>query len=87
MVQATLLDGAPKKAAELLCPIFDPFILWSKGWMHQDATSYGGRPQPRRLCVRWAPSASPQKGDEASPSLRPMCIVAKLLHRSRFHLV
>jgi len=22
----------------------------------QDATVYGGRPQPRRLCVRWGPS-------------------------------
>jgi len=24
--------------------------------MHQDATWYGGRPQPRRLCVRWGAS-------------------------------
>ena len=31
--------------------------------MHQDATWYGGRPQPRRLCVR--PSALPEK--EAEP--------------------
>jgi len=23
--------------------------------MHQDATWYGGRPQPRGLCVRWEP--------------------------------
>jgi len=30
--------------------------------MHQDATWYGGRPQPRRLCVRWGPSPLPQKG-------------------------
>ena len=28
--------------------------------MHEDATWYGGRPQPRRLCVRWGPS-SPEK--------------------------
>jgi len=27
--------------------------------MHQDATRYGGRLQPRRVCVRWGPSPSP----------------------------
>jgi len=26
----------PKKGAEL-SPIFGPFLLWPKGWMHQDA--------------------------------------------------
>jgi len=30
--------------------------------MHQDDIRYGGRPQPRRLCVRWGPSFLPQKG-------------------------
>jgi len=30
--------------------------------MHQDAIWYGGRPQPRRLCLRWGPSPLPQKG-------------------------
>ena len=44
------------------CPIFGPFILRPNGWMHQDATWYGGRPQPRRLCVRWGPSPLPKKG-------------------------
>ena len=24
--------------------IFGPYLLWSNGWMHQDATWYGGRP-------------------------------------------
>ena len=32
--------------------------------MHQDATWYGGRPQPRGLCVRWGPSPVPEKGTE-----------------------
>ena len=49
-----VLDGdpaaLPKKGAEP--PIFGPFLLWSNGCMHQDATWYGGRPQPRGLCVR-----------------------------------
>jgi len=35
------------------------------GWIDQDGTCYGGRPQPRRLCVTWKPSAPlPQKGAE-----------------------
>jgi len=33
----------PKKGAEL-SPIFGPFLLWPNGWMHQNATWYGGRP-------------------------------------------
>ena len=36
-------------------------LLCPKGSMHQDATWYGGRPQPMRLCVRWGPSPPPQK--------------------------
>jgi len=53
-----VLDGEPaplpKKGAQP--PIFDPFLLSANGWMHQDATWYGGWPRPRRLCVRWGPS-------------------------------
>jgi len=44
------------------CPIFGPFLLWPNGWMHQDATGYGGRPQPRGLCLAWAPSPLPKRG-------------------------
>ena len=33
--------------------------------MDQDATWYGGRPQPRGLCVRWGPSSPSQKGGGA----------------------
>jgi len=44
-------DPAPFPKAAL-----GPFLLWTNGWMHQDATWYGGRPQPRGLCVRWGPS-------------------------------
>jgi len=32
--------------------------------MHHDVTWYGGRPQPRQLCVRCGPRSSPQKGRE-----------------------
>jgi len=51
-------------------PIFDLFLLWPNGWMHQDATRYGGRLQPRRVCVRWGPSPSPKGGGVPFPILR-----------------
>ena len=57
------LAPLPKKGAEP--PIFGPCLLWPNAWMHQDATWYRGRPQPRRLCVRWGPSSPPQKGGGA----------------------
>ena len=53
----------PQKGAELP-PIFGPFLLWSKGWMHQNATWYGGRPRPRPHCASWGPR-SPQEGGTA----------------------
>ena len=66
-------------------PIFGPFLLWPNGWMHQDATWYGDRPQPRGLCVRWGLSHSSKRG--GAPNFRPMSIAAKRLYGSRRHLV
>jgi len=44
-------------------PIFGPYLLWPNGSMDQDATWCGGRPRPRRHCVRWGPSSlSPKMG-------------------------
>jgi len=61
-----VLDGdpgpVPKKCGRAPT-MFDPSLLWPNGWMHQDATWYGDRPQPRRLCVRWGPRSPPKKGD------------------------
>ena len=54
--------SSPKKGGRAPPPIFSPSLLWPNGWMHQHATWYGGRPHPRRLCVRWGPSSLPQKG-------------------------
>jgi len=42
----------PKKGGVQPPPIFGPFLLWPNGCMYQDTTWYGGRPQPRRRCVR-----------------------------------
>jgi len=82
LVHATLCSPKGGKAA----PNFGPFLLWRNGWMHQDATWYGGRPQPRRLCVRWGPSPPPQKGVKP-PNFPSTYIVAKRLHGSRCRLV
>ena len=38
--------------------------------MDEASTWHGGRPQPRRVCVRWGSSALPQKGH--SPLLSPI---------------
>ena len=50
----------------LVCPVLSDCnigALWQNGWMDQDATWYGGRPRPRRLCVRWEPrSPLPKSG-------------------------
>ena len=32
---------------------FGRCLLWPNGWMDQNATWYGGRPQRRRHCFRW----------------------------------
>jgi len=53
--------------------IFARCLLWPNGWMDQDGTWYGGRPQLRRLCVRWGPSPLPQKGRSIQFSARVYC--------------
>jgi len=86
-----VLDGdtAPLPQKGQSPPIFGPSLLWPNGWMHQDAAWYGGRPQPRRLCVRWGPCPLPKKEAEPggrTPNFRPMSIVAKRLDESRWQL-
>ena len=60
-----VLDGAQ------LPPIFGPCLLWPNGWMDHDATWYGGRPRPRRHCVRLESNPFPHKGAQLPPILRP----------------
>jgi len=57
----------PKKGAEPPPQIFGSCLLWPNGWMHQYATWFGGRPQPRGLCVRWGPSPGPLPKRGRSP--------------------
>jgi len=60
----------------IVCPVCDVGVLWPKGWMDQDATWCGGRPQPRRYYFRWGPS-SPQRKGAQPPTFRPVSVVAK----------
>jgi len=66
-----VLDGDPvpplQIRAEPLPPISGPCLLLPNGWMYQDGTWHEGRPQPRRLCVRWGPSPPPHKGGGTPP--------------------
>ena len=49
--------------------------------MDQDATWYGGRPRPRRHCVRWGPS-SPRKGAQQPPTFTAAIIIASLIKKN-----
>ena len=42
--------------------VCDVGVLWTNGWMDQDATWYGGRPRPRRHYVRWGPAPLTESG-------------------------
>jgi len=64
-IEDFVLDGdpvPPPKKGGRAPKIFGPCLLWPNGWMDQDATWHEGRPQSRRLCVRWGPSRPPHKG-------------------------
>jgi len=82
-------DPAPPSQKGAEPPIFGPCYLWPNGWMDQDAIWHEGRPQPRRLCVRWYPAPLLKKEAEPggrAPNFRSMSIVAKRLDGSRWHL-
>ena len=61
-----VLDGEhaplPKGGGPPPRQIFGPCLLRPNGWMDAAGTWHGGRPQPRRLCIRWGPSPLLQKG-------------------------
>ena len=50
-------------------PLFGPCLLWPNSWMDEDATWYGGRPQPRLHCIRWGPRSP--KGAQQPPLFGP----------------
>jgi len=70
-------DPAPPPLKGHNPPIFVPCLLWPNGWMDQDGTWHGNRPQPRRPCVRWGPIPFPKRGRTPLPNFRCISIVAK----------
>jgi len=58
-------------------PVCNVGVLWPNGWIDEDATWCGGRPRPRRHCVRRGPCSPTEKGTAAPPTFQPMSIVAK----------
>ena len=74
-----VLDGDPapsQKGDRAPSAIFGSLLLWRNGWMHQDATWYGCRPQPSGLCVRWRPSRpSSTRGWSPSPQIVGACLL------------
>jgi len=86
------LNSASPPLKGVGAPIFGPYLLHPNGWMDQHATWYGGRPQPRRLCVRWGPrSTLPKNGGSAPSQLSAHFYCGQTapmpLHASRCHLV
>ena len=68
----------PRKKGTGPHPIFGPYLLWSNGWIDQDATWYRGKPRPRQRCVDGiAAPISPKRG--TAPNFWPVYIVAKRL--------
>ena len=84
-----VLDGdpAPSPKRGRNPQIFGPCLFWPNGWMDQDGIWHGGRPRPRRLCVRWGPHSLLRKKGAEPPNFRPIFTVAKRLDASRWHLV
>jgi len=80
-----LEDPAPPKKGHSPT-IFGPCVLWPNGCMYQYTTWYGGRPQPRRHCVKWGRSSPSPKGVQ-TPNFRPMFTVVERLDGLRCHLV
>ena len=55
-----VFDGdpaTPEKKAHPPPSNFGLCLLWPNGSMDQDANWYGGKPRPRRRCVRWGRSS------------------------------
>jgi len=48
-------------------PILGPFLLWPNGWMHQDATWYGGRRRPSHIVLDGDPAHLPQQNGGTAP--------------------
>ena len=66
----TVLDGDPAPLKGTQPRIVGAYLLRPNDWIHQDISWCGGRPRPRRHCVRCGPS-SPVKRAQPPPNFRP----------------
>ena len=83
-----VLDGDPALPKKGTVPNFRPMFVVAKRLDGLTCHLVGGRPRPRRHCVRWRAAPTPQKGAQQPPhTYRPMSTVAKRLHISICHLV
>jgi len=64
--------------------IFGSCLLWPNGWIDQDDTWHGDRPQPRRLCIKLGPSLPPKFSAHVYYSY---CDFVRTLHRRKALLV
>jgi len=55
-------------------PTVGPFLVWPNGWMHQDVTWHGGRPQPGDFVFDGNPAPRRQKGGR-SPTIFSPCLL------------
>ena len=71
----------------LSCLLCDVGVLWPNGWMDEDETWHGGRPNLAlaTLCKMGTQLHLRQRG--TTPNFRPIYVVAKRLYGSRCHLV
>jgi len=74
--EAKLSEGTqlPKKGY-VSPPLFGPCLLLPNDWMDEDAMWYGGRPRPRRHCVRWRSIQLPQQKGAQQPPLFSPCLL------------
>ena len=74
MVRPILLDRCLSVSLSVhpSCPVRNIGVLWPNGWMDQDETWHGSRPQPRPHYVRRGPS-SPKRGTVPQFSAHVCC--------------
>jgi len=66
-------NTAPQRKSHSPRPIVGPCLLRPNGLIDQlDATWYGGKPLPRRRCVRWV-AAPPKRGTALQFSVHVYC--------------
>jgi len=47
-------------------------VLWPNGWIDQDATWYGDRPQPAPHRVRWGPNSPTERAHQPTNTVRSL---------------